>query len=252
MKCQDVEKYLRAYVDGEFSEQEEGEIEQHFKFCPACQKRVSFEAWFKKGVKASFAPVSAPRSLHAEISHKIRKQARADIPAWLKLSPAMAIVLLSLGIFFFPNIEVSSPMVEATVDTHIRDLPFDVQTEDMNKVSAYFKQKINYPVRIPHFRQRQVRLIGGRVSSVADRHAAYLAFKGGNGHRYSMIAKPVSDEAAAPDGETRDVGGRSYTIVRHNGYNVVLWTTGGMQYSLAGDDQPDDLIRLVSEADYSN
>jgi len=250
MKCQDADRYLQAFVDGEFSETEQTEIEQHFKFCPVCQKKVAFESWFKKNTTKSFTDTKAPRRLEAEIGYMLSKERGRQTPMWVKLSPAMALLLAFFAIYFMPHIEVSTPIVEATIDRHLKSLPFDVQSPDTIEVRNFLQEKIKYPVHIPRFTHHPMQLMGGRVTTVQDHNAAYLVFSN-NGHRYSVVAKPANpDESDIPEGIQRTVSGRKFTLVKKNGFNVVLWNANQMLYTLASDQDEDTMINLAASVEY--
>lgn len=253
MKCQDVEKYLQAYIDGEFSGMEESEIEQHFKFCPVCQKRVSFQTWLKKGVKQSIPSVKAPRRLHAEINHMLKKERRRATPTYIKLAPAFAILLVFLGAFFMPRIQISEPIVSATIDKHMKKLPLDVQSDNQTEVKRYLQEKTAFPVRIPRFTSRTVRLIGGRVTSIENRVAIYMAYDSG-GRRYSMMVRPsVESENALnlPNSILRTINKRRFAVLKRNGFNVVLWHANQMLYSFVSDEGDEDsLVELAANIEY--
>ncbi len=251
MTCREVEKYLQAYVDGEFSDQEETEIEQHFKFCPVCQKNVAFQTWFKQGLKQSLPGYKAPVRLKAELTHLIRREQRNQTPLYVKLSPAIAVVLILLGVLFFPRIDVSSPIVEASVEKHMRDLPFDVQSDDYKKVSSFFQEKAKLAIRIPRFRRSTVRLIGGRASQVQNRPVAYLSF-GDNGRKYTLVAAPVNgtESTPLPKGVLTRVNNRELIVTHRNGFSIVVWKANRMMYSLVSDDDDKELVNLAANADY--
>lgn len=253
MKCQDVERYMQAYVDGEFSDAELTEIEQHFKFCPVCQKKVAFAAWFKKGVKGCLENHNAPKRLHQNVGVMISDIRHEETPKWVRMTPVFATLLVFFGVFMFPKIHVSSPIVEATVDRHIKDLPFDVQSDDTQTLGQYFLEKIKAPIKVPYFKRSQLQLLGGRVDTVQDRSAAYMAFYG-NGRRYSMIAKPIDSEhpenIMPEDGTPHIVNNRMFTTIKKDGYNVVIWSNGRMIYSFTSDDDENDLVKLAASVEF--
>ena len=250
MNCRDVEKYLQAYVDGEFSEAEESEIEQHFKFCPVCRKNISFETWFKKGLKQSMPDRNAPQSLRVQINRLLKDEKRKEFPLYLKLTPAVAIVLIFMGVIFFPDIEVSSPIVEATVDRHVNDLPFDVQSDDYQKINKFFREKIGQVIRIPSFRTSNIVIRGGRLGLVRKRSVAYLSFNRGE-RRYSMTAAPFKDFMDKfPGGRRRVVNNHDFFVTKHAGFNVVVWRNQQMIYSIVSDEGERDLVELAAAAEY--
>ena len=42
MKCQDAEKYIMKYMDGEISKQEAEQLNQHMQHCTACKRDFEF------------------------------------------------------------------------------------------------------------------------------------------------------------------------------------------------------------------
>ncbi|RJO63197.1 MAG: hypothetical protein C4523_20720 [Myxococcales bacterium] len=251
MNCRDADKYLLAYIDGEFDGAESSEIEQHFKFCPACRRKVEFELWFKRGVKTANPPeVRAPASLRAAVHRTYREEQVRRIPWALKLAPAAAVVLVFAWIFFQPSIDISMPIVEASVDRHTDNTPFDVQSPDPKQVADYFTTRIKYAVRLPQFRHTNLELLGGRVATLRDAPVAYVAYQG-NGRRYSIIAAPGLDRLPViPESVRMRVNNRDVVITRHNGFLVVLWRAGDMVYSITSNDDESEVVDLVADAEF--
>jgi len=255
MKCQDVERYLQAYVDGEFSDSELTEIEQHFKFCPVCQKKVAYAAWFKNGLKNSLESSKAPKRLHQSVGMMISDERSAETPKWVRMTPVLATILVFFGVFMFPRIHVSSPIVEATVDRHLKDLPYDVQSDDTQTLGQYFHEKINTSIKVPYFKRSHLQLLGGRVSTIGNHTVAYMAFFG-NGRRYSMIAQPITSEyhenAILDEGTPHIVDNRMFTTVKRDGYNVVVWSNGRIIYSFTSDENETDLVQLAASVEFDD
>ncbi len=252
MNCRDVEKYLQSYVDGEFSPEEETEIEQHFKFCPVCQKKVAFAGWFRREFKKSMPDVSASNSFKVGMRNMLYEEARRSAPLAYKLAPAMAmlVLLLLVGVVYLnPTVEVSSPVVEATVDRHVSQLPLDVASNDYNKVQKYLQKKINYAVSLPRFRNTSMALVGGRLVSVQDRPAAYVNYRMQD-RNYTMLAAPLEQfRKQIENMRSRIIGRHRIFLTRHNGFNVVLWHDNRTLYSITSDDDENQLIKVVAQAE---
>lgn len=248
MDCRDAEKYFQAYVDGEFDELERDEIEQHFKFCPHCQKRVQYLTWFKRETKRALPQTSAPSSLKLRIADELRREHRRSLPLSYKLAPALAVAAIFLAVFFWPHIEVSSPLVEAAVDRHMKQLPNDVRSTDYDQVKSFMQEKLNYAISIPRFEHEQKRLVltGGRVGSLADGGSAYFEYMG-RGKRYTMLIAPFNQARfQLAQAKMRQIGQKQFLVGRSHGYGVVLWHDGRNLYSMVGDDDEDNLVALAS------
>ncbi len=251
MNCRDVEKYLQSYVDGEFSRDEETEIEQHFKFCPVCQKRVAFESWFKNNLDNSIKDGKAPQSLKANIQGMLALEKRRNAPPIYKIAPVFAMLALIAVVsivYFNPKVEVSSPVVEATVARHVDKLPLDVASNDPAKVQKYMREKTRFAISVPHFVKSDAALLGGRLVSLQDLPAAYLTYRMKD-RDYSIMAAPLErfrqQLSRLP---RRMVNKHELYLARYNGFSVVIWHNNKMLYSITSDDNENHLIKLVQQA----
>ncbi len=249
MKCQEVERYLQSYIDGEFDPEEVTEIEQHFKFCPVCQKRVAFQGWFKDQFRNRMEHAVVPIRFQREMTGMLKRERIRSMPAAVKLSPAFAVLAVFLVVYFSPHIQVSSPIVEASVDSHTQNLPYDVQSADVRQVKNFFKPRIDYALRIPQFHKTDIMLGGARLTSIRNHSAATLTYWK-KGHRYSLVAAPLTEDFEPPENARRIHPDQDYYLVRHNGYNVLIWPMGKIVYSLVSNDDESALLDLVANADY--
>lgn len=252
MKCSEVEIYLQAYVDGEFGGAEEGEIEQHFKFCPVCQKKVAMAVWLKEGLRAAVPDQAAPAGLRMRLTSVLAEERNQAVPVWIKLAPVMVMALVFVGAFFFPRIEISSPIVDATVGGHVRGLPLDVRSDNVSEVKDYFMEKLNWAIPIPRFDRRKISLAGGRVAAVHNCGCATISYQG-NGRRYTMMVAPER-EVPMPhlkNATVRRAGQRDVVLTRQNGLTVAIWQEGNATISLASDEEEGDLLNTISDAEFA-
>ncbi len=248
MDCKDFEQYLQPYLDGEFTEGEEQEIESHFKYCPVCQQKVAFERWFKRGVRQAVTNEEAPRALRAQVALSMMEQRKKSVPLAWKLAPAMAMALVFAVILFQPRIEIS-PIVEAAVDVHTKELPYDVQSPDYKTVRTYLRKKTGFAVPSVKFTNSRIELVGGRVDRVYNHSAAYYGFQR-EGRRYSLV---VATDTGNHDlaGTVRRAGNREVYLDQRRGFNVVAWRDRKLIYTLVSDDNESNLMKAVETADLS-
>src|SRR5690242_8718575 len=98
MTCQDFDKLLHPYVDGEFDAAERLLVEEHLAGCNACAKRVhaekAFRDAFRMKVREGSSTTRAPDSLRRNVLASIQREHRATM--FRKLTPmaSAAAVLL--------------------------------------------------------------------------------------------------------------------------------------------------------------
>lgn len=285
MTCEDFIPFIDAYIDQEFDEREHAEMEVHLSMCDECRERVEFELKLKRELKACLEE-KAPDSLRDRIFREIEIQATsAPLPAEAEvarvitmptpspedsesdlgstqptrsrgfmraasiLAPLAAAVAL---VFVLPSFTVAPaksgqlPVVEQTVDWHVGNYPIEVTGPDAARVTQWFRNKVDFPVRLPQFADRQANLLGGRIAHVQDRRAAYLLYEI-DGARMSVLVFN-GDGLTIPSDKIRQVEGRDVAVLNNKGYEVAVLQDRGVTYTITSELSEDAFLDVVASS----
>ncbi len=256
MECRDIERLAELSLDGEIDANDKADLEAHLAKCPGCKNSVSGRSWYQAQLRAKLQSTSdniqLPDDLRARIATQIHHEAHTSgrVP-WRRLVPvSVAAAALLLVIW--------SPQSEATLDPedpvrrHTKNLPPEVRARGSEReVHRFFEKNLKYRVAVPRPQtpRSNVRLVGARLSNIANQDAAYVMYDH-RGARISLFAYPKPKRFGTPPGfEERRVHGQPLLVGQHRGYNVVTWSQGQTVYSLVSDVDASELIDLAVSTD---
>jgi anti-sigma factor (TIGR02949 family) len=248
MQCAEVDKFIHAYIDGEFADEDRVEFERHLAECARCRDAARFEAQFKRALRAALPPPALPAGLRERIVGEI---ARAPAPgrSWSRVvypgAAVAAAAALLIGVFWRDRAG-TLPVVEESIHRHLRNLPMEVVGPDGQRVSTWFRGKVDVPVHAPRWRPVGADLLGGRISHVRDRQAAHLVYNV-RGQKVSVL---VFDPSDLPMHLRRVQRVRNQDVYLHRqaGYNVAVYRQGNVGYAITSDLPEPEMMQLVSAA----
>lgn len=139
----------------------------------------------------------------------------------------------------------SNTIVTESVQWHQRNLPVEVTGPSDEQVRYWFRDKVNFPVRLPRFDRashRQVNLLGARLSHLREKQAAYVVYES-DGNKVSVMVfdgQGVKRLAPTPRQDPR--------VYNANGYNVAIVEDNGVTYSITSELPREDMVQLVDAA----
>ena len=248
MDCRETEKFIQAYLDGEFDDQERAAVTAHLQSCEGCRRTARMEESFRRSLRALQQPVSAPPRLRASIRQSLaavdHTQQRHRMWRWI-LIPALATA--TAAIVFQLALPLWAPrpnLAEESITMHRQQtLPMDVTGPSSAPVRRYFRDKVPFVVRMPQLDTTRARLVGARLSNLGPRQAAYLVYEV-NGQRVSVFV--TDPDAITSSGNEIQAGNRKMYHQGVRGYNVLKFVSGGTGYTVTSDMEQDRLVRLVS------
>lgn len=248
MTCQEVERVLYPYLDGEFQPEERLEIESHLSGCSACAQRVHAEAQLQQALRRaarhSAQSARAPESLRRSVVQSLRHEQRRDRQLqWARLSAAAAVAVLACGgAWWILKPQQLEHFLEDAARHHARRLPADVQGNPEH-VGLWLSGKLYHPVPVPQFPNTV--LSGGRVSNVKDRPAAYISYEhvpeAQGAPRKQVGVFIIRDEHG--DVEARPLP--AVEVSYSHGYNVAVWREGEIVYELVTDLEESDIRQML-------
>ncbi len=260
MDCEELERSVDAFVDGEFEERERTEVQAHVSVCEPCRRMVEEHTRFQAALRSRLrcclgegAPAGrAPARLRQRIIEALDHERR---PLWRRpaVLAAAALLLLLLGGLALARQRTtlleSDPFVEEAVRRHVRDLPLEVTaaSSGADSVAGWFAGKLDFNPALPRFHDPGVRLVGARLSQLRDWPAAYMRYDAPGG-RIGVFILDDPDGRFTGAGELRHLGASSVWIARTRGYRVAVWRQNDMVYSVVSDLAEHDLADLVTGA----
>lgn len=251
MDCQQASQLLHAYLDGELDAVHNVEIKSHLQSCRACGAAHEQMQSLRRLVDRSELAYRAPVSLRQRVRSQLHHTDSPRIVWWqqprrLMALAAAAVVLLSvIGIIdrrWRRDTQVA--VVDEVVDSHVRSLLVDhlsdVASTDRHEVKPWFNGKLDYAPVVNDLAARGFPLIGGRLDFIDHRPVAALVY-GRRKHVINLFCWPTGDR------------GHDSTELKQseqNGFHLVHWTQGGLQYWAVSDLNAVDLAefaRLVQE-----
>lgn len=248
MICQDLERFLYPYLDGEFQAEERLEVEAHLSRCPACAQRVHTEAQMREALRraARHAVQSsrAPEALRASIQLGVRREYRRTLQLrWMRASAAVLVVAAAGSAWVAVQPEPRQRFVDDAAKRHARTLPYEIAGTNHEGVERWFDGKLEHHVAVPRLPNAVVS--GARISNVTDRTAAYISYESAP---EAKDAPPRRIGLFVFDDSQRDVEAPPLAKVRvgsSNGYNVAMWRDGEIVYEMVTDLDESDIRRML-------
>ena len=260
MSCELFQRHVGAFVDGELDPATQIDFERHVAECSRCNELAEFEVAYRSHVREAMDAPAAPSGLRARVIANLDTppdDVVRVVPLRMRYALPLAgaaAVALAVGVVT-SNEQVDQAGVAALEDVvrlQSAQLPADVSVEASAQtppvqVSSYFRGKVGFPVRPAEFANRDVRLVGARLSNVRERSAAALYYELNSGQRLTVVVTDADVSGDDEDDEGEPLGQR--VIVRDvRGYPVGVRTHGGLTYAFTGDVDRDTLQTLAASA----
>ena len=232
MDCPEVQKFIHAFLDGEFEEQERVQVTAHLQSCPECDRMAHFEQKLRQRLRQEQPEVTAPPELRARVRRALEEadSDRGWAGRWLwKLIPAAAAAALLAGVIVSGRQEQPNDdaVMRESLAWHRQAVPMDVTGPGLDRVRKYFSDKVEFAVRPPAFKDSGTRRGGARLSNLGAHRAAYLRYQVGP-QRVSVFI--IDPSQVSPRGRPVLMGNQQIYTGSRGGYNVVMYSVGGTGY----------------------
>jgi anti-sigma factor RsiW len=246
LNCQETQKLLHAYVDGELDLVKNLEIEEHLQQCSACaQAHQSLEA-LRAAIRSQCSRYQPSTQLQARIRLAVRvagrdgSRRRTVRLGWLAVAASflfLAIVAWSL-IGLIAGRTAPPVLTEELLASHIRSqmLPahlVDVESSDRHTVKPWFEGKLDFSPQVPDLADEGFKLLGGRLDYLSHRPVAALVYQ-----RRKHLINLFIWASAQPSNSTVSLSTRQ-------GFHLLFWSDSGMTYWAVSDLNESELRHFV-------
>lgn len=257
MRCDEIERELSCYIDGELAPPEHREIENHLSECAGCRHHVESVREVKQVLRQKL-PCEAPPGLVSRV--QVALDGADGETGWLSrfvssFAPLRALGRSSAGILVpvaaalalvLAYVETVEPLITESIVKHQRNLPLEV-TGGPEIVQSWFDGKV--PFAVPTLKLGpNCSLRGGRLSHLGSRDAALLQYDR-QGQKVSVFvfdaqSIPLPLRLRAP--ERRVIANREVFIDGKSGYHVAVFRNRGLGYAITGSGNESDFIQMIS------
>jgi anti-sigma factor RsiW len=253
MDCQELERSIDAFLDGEFDALELTEANAHLAACPRCRAMVEREGRMRIAIRAKLREAmaaprdagSAPEALRERVVQALAQERR---PLWRRLLTPVPLATLAAcaagALVVLASHPGNAALVEEAVRYHHRALPLEVDEASM---TGWFAGKLDFHPAPPRFQDSDVHIEGARLSNLREWPAAYIRYQLPRGHAGLFIVDDP-DRRFVPPGREVKVGPHVVRMVNARGYNVAVWREDEIVYSLVSDLDESALFQLVRNA----
>jgi anti-sigma factor RsiW len=259
--CPDKLLLVHGLADGELDAANALAVEAHLKTCADCRAELAQIEAMRELLRDDALAHRAPQALRNRIDAALdaavtpagaaprRPSAPPSPRAPYALAGGAAIAAHVLngrwasgamvGIAASLALMVAMPQLTHTgtedqlVQSHIRSLMVghltDIPTSNRHVVKPWFNGKIDFAPPVPELADEGFPLVGGRLDYIDDHAVAAIVYRR-RLHTINLFVRPAGT-LSLPFGETR----------RLDGYTLVRWTKGGLEYWAVSDLDPGEL-----------
>jgi len=239
--CEDRTLQLQALIDGELDAANSLAMEAHIAGCAGCAEELARLEAMRASLRAPGLAYAAPSDLRERIDWALaaetaparpdRARPRRNQP-WLS-ALAGAAVAASLTLLIAAPQLATVRLEDQLVSSHVRSLLADhltdVATSNEHVVKPWFNGKIDFAPPVVELADQGFPLAGGRLDYVGGAVTPAIVY-----HRRLHTINLFVRRAGAFSSLTG-------VMSRRDGYSLVRWTQGGMEFWAVSDISPADL-----------
>jgi anti-sigma factor RsiW len=247
MNCQQIQKLIHAYHDGELDITATVQIDEHLADCPRCSEFLQSLSKLSAVLRNDALRFQTPPVLRQRIHAAIAQAAKAEDdvasrgswfhrPGWA-VAAAVAVVALIFALQVLRH-RADDRMIAEITSSHVRSLMathlMDIASTDQHTVKPWFVGKLDFAPPVKDLRAAGFPLIGGRLDFVDSRAVAALVY-GRQKHVINLFVWPAkSVQGAAPH------------AAESNGYHLVRWSNLEMSFWAVSDLNEKELLEFVN------
>jgi anti-sigma factor (TIGR02949 family) len=244
MNCDEADRFLDAYLDGELEPAKRAELEEHLAGCAECQEKLRRLSQFRSFFKANAPHYPAPPGLKNKVLARLEVQKKSNFLA-LGRQPwvyAAALAIIGLGVAWFAfssnqGKQIADQAIANFERAALLERVCDVVSPDPAVVKPWFNGKLDFspPVVLPglNFQMR-----GGRLDVLENRKVAAFTYK----RERDLVTLFVWPDSGKPLPE------KSWTI---SGNSVCSWHAKGFNFvavSNMNDSSLDEVVEHLRDA----
>jgi anti-sigma factor RsiW len=241
---------VQAYFDGELDALSAADAERHSETCANCRPLLQHLHQVRTALREELTYANAPPALRARVLRALDEACGVESPRLGEARPSRwrpqpfwkgafsgigGTALAASIVFFFLVPPLTTPILDELVSAHVRSLMpdhlIDVVSTDKHTVKPWFSGHTDVSPVVADFDGQGYRLIGGRADYFDGQRAAVVVYQHGP-HVINVFSWAV-DQPGLPKNTTR------------NGYHLVFWKTGNLEYCAVSDTAWGELIGLV-------
>ena len=245
MNCNEVQRLVDGYVDGELDLVRNLEIEKHLQECVLCSQGYKNQQSLRDAIRGGPFYFKPPAELRGRIEQSLRTAAKAEASPrvlpwrWLSVAApvaAAAVVVLAL-VPLLQGPSADELLRREVIASHVRSLMAnhlaDVPSSDEHTVKPWFNGKLDFSPPVKNLAEQGFPLIGGRLDYIGNRPVAALVYQR-HKHFINLFVWPLEVKS--------DIGPKSLS---RQGYNLFHWVNAGMTYWAVSDLEKGELQNFV-------
>lgn len=256
MSCEDTRLMIHGYLDNELGLDGTIAFERHVAECPSCSLELEDYKALRGKIRDSSLYYQAPTELSVRIHHALGESSGEELTLpveklakpgwWQQPTLAWAFAAFACGVLFLaltsslwmPHLGENSHetlFAQEVLASHVRSMMadhlFDVPSSDPHTVKPWFDGKLDFSPPVPNLDSQGFVLAGGRLDYVESRPVAAVVYRRRQ-HVINLFMLPEARESSTK------------TEMR-NGYNMIHWSSGGMEYWAVSDLNQQELQQFV-------
>ncbi len=278
--CQDCERYLEAFLDQELEVKESLDMQAHLRSCPACMELAETERACRRFVREQVAEAPLPDVMKAKLLQRAMDGATGRtavieprttwwtwLSTWIRpkdfalgMASAAAVLLVLFGPFSWSSksddlaetFHADKFLQEASMAYRANQrmpMPLEVAASDDKAVADWFSRRLTYSFKVPCITDDATKLMGGRLCRLVDRPSATFVYKR-NGKDVMLFAFRGDGVSLPAKNLIRVQEGKELYFHDVSGRPVAAWQHGGIVYSMVGDLNREDILKIAETMHY--
>jgi anti-sigma factor RsiW len=236
MACDNPRELLDGYLDNELDVSTNLDLQRHLQECQACAELHKKRQAVRSAIRNFDLTFKAPAGLEKRIRVAVdraegtglrnRVGGYRNVAVWLAVAASLVVAL-----FVWKTVkrlpDTNELLAQQVLTSHVRSLMADhltdVVSSDTHTVKPWFTGKLDFSPSVKDLASQGFPLAGGRLEYL-DRPVAALVYRRRQ-HIINVLVWPSANDSTRPSG----------TPLNRQGFNLLHWTSSGMNYWAISD-----------------